>query len=714
MQEHTQTDQNPVEPENLKVQEEKTETAEAVINTELKAMETQPEIAPQLSEGEVLEVRNLLQKAPLSADEIVLEEEAVTDAPPKNETENIRIPKEKGVAIPVKQLDETEINDIIQMLHGATELSDTHSENTQSDDADEDSLSLDDVDFEHINKQELVELLEEVVQEKDLAKIRGHIAKIKGAYLQRRKEDFDRDQQDFISGGGDPANFVYHEDPLDDRYNQAFRIYKEHKARFTANFENEKKENLKSKLRILDELKELIASEETLKKTYDEFKRLQDEWKDLGMVPASELNNLWQSYHFLVEMFFDKVRINKELRDLDLKKNLDIKLALCEKAEELFVEKSVIKSFKLLQKYHDEWRETGPVPSDKKEELWERFKAATDTINLRRKEHYKNLQEEQEANHVAKLLICEKAEQLLNSEASTLKEWQDQTKSFNELMKVWKSVGRAPKTHNDEVWTQFKKSLDVFYERKRVFFSEIKEQQLNNYNIKLNLCAEAEALKDSEDWKATTQNLIRLQNEWKKVGPVPRRHSDKLWKRFRASCDSFFKRKSAHFKTQHASEGENLQKKKEIINQILEFQIGKNKSENLNRLKDFQNQWMNIGFVPFQEKDKIQKQYRDAIDQLINKMEINKQELSAAGFEEKVELLKSAPDADWRLSKERQSIEIKIKRMQEDVTVWENNIGFFSSSAKSNQLKTEFERKINKAKSEIEGLKQKLKVIDNA
>ncbi len=700
MQENTQPDQNPETNQNSGVQEEKPETADAVVNHEKTASGPTPEeTKQQITESEDVEIRELLNyKA----------KETTTEQPSEPGSEKVEEPAQADT----KQISEEERSEIASLI--ASSKAGEKTVSTAEGQGDHDMVTFDTIDIDQLNKQELVELLEDVVAEKDVSKIRNQIAKIKAAYLLRRKDDVDRELQEFTHGGGEEKDFVYHDDPLDKRYNSAFRQYKDHKARFAQDLEKQKQTNLSEKFRILEELKELISSEETLKKTYDEFKRLQDEWKEIGMVPAAELSNLWQSYHFLVEKFFDKVRINKELRDLDLKKNLDLKMALCEKTEELFVEKSIIKSFKLLQKYHDEWREIGPVPSEKKEELWNRFKAATDTINQRRKEHYKGLQEEQQKNLEAKKVLCEKAEQLIAVEAVSLKDWQKQTNELNEMIKVWKTIGRAPKAHNDEIWDRFKKSLDNFFERKRSFFAEVKEQQLNNYNLKLNLCVEAEALMDSTDWKKTTQNLINLQKEWKKIGPVPRRNSDKVWKRFRSACDTFFNKKSEHFKSLHASEAENLKLKKEIIASIIDLKVGEKKAENLKKLKEFQKKWMDIGFVPFQEKDKLQKQYREAIDQLIDKMEINKHELSAAGFEEKVEMLKSAPDADWRLSKERQHIQQKINRIQEDVTVWENNIGFFSSSQKSNQLKTEFERKIEKAKSEIEGLKAKLKLIDRA
>ena len=568
------------------------------------------------------------------------------------------------------------------------------------------------IDYDSLNKQELVELLEEVVQEKNIFKIRNKVAKIKTAFHHHNKEELDKEKELFVAEGGNIDDYSHSDDPLEQRYNAAFSIYRQSKARYGQELEKEKQENLQLKHTILEELKELIGSEETLKKTYDEFKHLQDRWKEIGMVPAGDLNNLWQNYHFLVEKFFDKVRINKELRDLDLKKNLEHKIELCEKAEELFVEKSVIRSFKLLQKYHDEWREVGPVPMDKKDELWDRFKTATDKINERRREHYKVIQGEQEKNFEAKEALCEKAEEIAAETENNFKGWQKKTDQINELFKVWKTIGRAPKNKNDEVWARFRAAMDSFYSNRRDFLGQLKEQQTNNLNLKIDLCVKAESLAESTDWKHTTQELINLQKEWKNIGPAPKRQSDKIWKRFRVACDTFFNNKSSHFKNLHSVEDENLKAKESLIKEISEFKDSKDKEANLNALKSFQRKWMDLGYVPFKEKERIQNEYRASIDQLIDKMDINKMDITKSGFKNKVEIMKNDPDAKWRLSKERGSISMRIKKIQEDINLWENNITFFASSKQSDLLKKEFEVKIEKAKSEVNAMKAKLRILD--
>ena len=700
MDKNEQPDQNPEPVKKKKVQEEKPKTTKSKVESKAKKKKAitksktaNAEKKPSADTPAKVEV-DTSKKADKKT--VAVDSE---DSKPKPKTK--RKVKSKTSDVPLsseKQISDEEKESIILMLHEKT--------------GDEPDDIYKDVDIEHLNKQELVEIMEDVVKEKDISLIKGQVSKINATFYQFTKEETDAALRNFISSGGKEEDFEHKPDPLQVRFDAALSIYRHNKSKFSQDLEKQKKVNLQLKHDLLEELKNLVNSEETLKKTYDEFRSLQDRWKKIGMVPASDLRNLWQSYHFLVEKFFDKVRINRELRDLDLKKKLEAKVVLCENAEKLLVEKSILKSFKLLQHYHDKWREIGPVPSDVKEDIWERFKATTEKINQRRKEYYKELQDQQQGNYTAKLALCDRAKEIAGEPVETLKGWQSSTDKMNELLKLWKTIGRAPKAKNDEVWNTFKGNLDTFFGSKREYLSELKEQQLNNYNLKLEIITKAEEFKDSSDWGKATKELINLQKEWKTIGPVPRKYSDKIWKRFRAICDEFFNRKSSHFKGIHASEDDNLKKKKDLIKKIGGFKVKKDKDSNLSALKEFQKQWMEIGFVPFKDKEKVQNEYRSVIDDLIAKMDVNKAELSASDFKNKVDLLKSSPDSGKRLSKERAFISGKIRKMKEDLDVWENNIGFFSSSKQSNKLKEEFERKIQKAKGEIDSLKDRLRMID--
>ncbi|MCD4682785.1 MAG: DUF349 domain-containing protein, partial [Bacteroidales bacterium] len=462
-------------------------------------------------------------------------------------------------------------------------------------------------------REELVVLLEDIVRDGDINAIKKKVALIKVAFLKINKEEKNQKYDEFITSGGDKTDYDSSEDEFEKRFNEAFGIYRQKRQIFLEDLEKQKTQNLEAKKIILEELKALIDSEESLKKTYDEFRTLQDKWRQIGMVPKNEVNNLWQSYHFFVEKFFDKVKINKELRDLDLKKNLESKIRLCEKTEELLLETSILKSFKQLQKYHNQWKQTGPVPQDKKDEIWDRFKSATDKINQRRREHYEKLQEGQNNNYIAKTALCEKSEEILQKENENIKDWQENTEQISELLKVWKTIGPAPRKQNDEIWERFKTSLDTFFTGRKEYFQKIKEEQLNNYNFKLDLCAQAEAVKNSTDWKRTTQELIHMQKEWKKIGPVPKKYSDKVWKRFRAACDEFFNSKSEYYANIGKHESDNLKLKEELIEKVEKYKFSDDKNGNLETLKEFQREWTDIGHVPIRDKDRVQIEFRNTI-----------------------------------------------------------------------------------------------------
>ena len=579
-------------------------------------------------------------------------------------------------------------------------------------DDDENEETETEYDFSTLNKLQLIEILEETVQDTDVVKIKDKVVSIKSNFLRICKEERDQEMEQFILDGGDKDSYEHVEDPLEIRFRAAFNIFRDNKNKFNESLEEQKVANLQQKNAILEELKQLISSEETLKKTYDEFRVLQDRWKEIGQVPATEITNLWNNYHFLIEKFYDKVKINRELRDLDLKKNLEAKIELCEKTEELLLEKSVTKAFKLLQKYHDEWKEIGPVPQEKKDEIWERFKNTTDKINQIRREHYSKIQDEQQANLDAKVAICEKIEELLNDSINSIGAWQKKSNEVNELFKVWKSIGPAQKKQNDEIWNRFKGSMDSFFSNKKEFFSRLKEQQIDNYNRKIQLCVEAEALAESKEWKKATDQIKKLQEEWKKIGPVPKRHSDKIWKRFRSACDTFFTSKSEHFSGVKGVEEENLRLKQELLERIKAYEIKKGRSENMEAIKGFQREWMAIGYVPMKYKDSTQNEYRKLIDGLFDKMKATENEISTAEYRNMVEGMKDDPESREKVRRERNILTNKITKLREEIIVLENNIGFFSNSKQSELMRAEYEKKINRAKNEVKVLETKLRILN--
>jgi len=614
-------------------------------------------------------------------------------------------------------------------------------------DEDEEEEEISEDYYDDFSREKLVEELESLVATEDINSVKRKVGMVKMAYLRLSKaesieeetsesetaeeapaEDTDAkpetaqetevtvEVQENTTGEepGEPEKEEEQKprDPLASRYRAAFKIYRKKKEEYQIALEAQKVKNLDAKNEILDQLKEVINSDEPLKKSYDEFKALQEKWREIGMVPKTEVNNLWQSYHFLVEKFFDKVKINNELRDLDLKKNLEKKVQLCESAEELLLETSIIKSFKQLQELHQEWKDTGPVPSDQTDELWTRFKNITEKINARRRDHYTRIREEQENNYNAKLALCEQVEEVVKGDIKSIKEWNTKTDSVNELLKIWKTIGPAPKATNDEIWVRFKGNLNAFFERKKEFFNKLKDQQINNYNLKLDLCNQAESIKDSEDWKETTRALIDLQKKWKTIGPVPKKYSDKVWKRFRAACDEFFNRKEEFFGHIHEHEAENLEKKRSLIERVKNQEFGTKKSENLAILKEFQREWMSIGHVPIKEKDAVQKEFRSIVDEKLEQLKINEMEISTMNFKNRIENMKDGNDANRAMYRERTQLINKISKLNDDINLWENNIGFLAESKNANLLKREFDKKIQRAKQDVALLNAKLKILN--
>ena len=568
-----------------------------------------------------------------------------------------------------------------------------------------------DSDYEKYSREQLVTLLETAVQEADVNTVKSQISLIKVAFLKLSKEANHEMYQQLSAAEGETVEFEAAPDPFEERFKAAFAIYKQKKGKFNEELDKQKLVNLTAKSRILDELRVLINSEETLKKTYDDFKVLQEQWRQIGMVPKGDANGLWQNYHFLVEKFFDKVKINKELKDLDLKKNLERKVDICEKAEELLLETSLLKAFKQLQQYHEDWKEIGPVPQEKRDEIWDRFRNATDKINERRREHYTHVEDEQEANYKAKTILCDQTEQIVAKEYKSMKEWQDSTTAVNELLKDWKTIGPAPKKQNNEIWMRFKTSLDAYFGAKKEYFNKLKDQHLHNYNMKLDLCVQAEALRQSNDWKNTTRDLINLQNTWKNVGPVPRKYADKIWKRFRSACDDFFKSKAEFFKNIHGVEEDNLQKKLDLLKKVQELETGTDKQASLTILKEIQREWMEIGHVPIKEKERLQNEFRVAMNKHYDKLKIDASEIQTMNYRSRLENMKELPDANRIITKERASLQNRISALQEEIKLWENNIGFFANSKQANILKSEFEAKIVKAKEELTTLEAKLKFL---
>ena len=583
-------------------------------------------------------------------------------------------------------------------------------------DTPEESVEQIEAEYAQLSLEDAVEELHRVAADPDYNRVKQRVGVLRSKIIALLKEERNQKLEQFLAEGGQKENFEPEKSDIERKFDNALQIFKNNKNKFLENIEAEKQRNLETKNGIIDDLRKLLeensATPKNLKELNDSFKELQEKWKNVGPVPQNESNNLWQNYHFYVEKFFDILRINRELKDLDLKKNLEQKIKLCEQAESLLLQDSVKQSFKELQDLHEKWKEIGPVPEEKKEELWERFKNASDQINQRRREHYEQIYAEQQNNYNAKVVLCEKAEEFTAQPATNAKEFNAISDQLTELLKVWKTLGAAPPKVNEEIWNRFKGTLDKFFEKKKEFFGKIKDEQQTNYNMKVNLAIRAEAIAKRTDWRAATDEILQLQKEWKEIGATSRKHSEAIWKRFRTACDQFFEAKSNYFNNAQEIEAENLKKKEELIERLKNHAFGADRNENLEAIKAYQREWTEIGFVPKKEKDRIYAAYREALDQRFADLKISAEDRKRDNYRSRINNILSDPNADRLLDKEKRFLMNKLEQLKNDISIWENNLGFFANSKNADLLKAEFSKKIDAAKQEVKELEYKLKMMN--
>lgn len=497
-------------------------------------------------------------------------------------------------------------------------------------------------------------------------------------------------------------------DEWEDRFFKVSRLIKAYHAQEREARERLMAENLKRKQALLEDLKQLIDSDQPLKQTYDAFKRLTETWKEIRPIAREEANNLWQTYHFLVEKFFDKVKMNHELRTLDQKRNLEEKIRLCEQAEALLLEESVSKAVQALHALHLRWKEIGQVSMEMKDEIWERFKAASDKISQKRKAYYDELAAKMQQNLLAKTELCEKIEGLLADRPKDAKAWQALSKQVAEYMNLWKSIGRAAQKENDAVWERFKAGMEKFFQEKKAYYQQMRDELMHNYHLKLDLCVQAENIAEQRtDYKAATQDLLKLQKQWKETGAVPYKYADKIWKRFRAACDRFFEGKEKDFSERKAHEGENMAAKQQLIEEVKALTC-ETRDQLVQAVQEIQRRWTAIGFVPIKEKEKLYEAFRAAIDEKFADKNLKGVRRDMADAVTQVE---TAEDAAKLTDKEVQAAAKKLLQLRADLNTWENNIGFLSKSKNAEVLRREVERKIQKAKQEIALLEAKMKLI---
>lgn len=561
-----------------------------------------------------------------------------------------------------------------------------------------------------LTKDEILSRLQTLV-DAPVETVRGEVESLKQAYYKIRRNEVDELKKAFIEQGGDEKDFLAPEDTKENYLKELLSSYKEKKAAYLAEEEKIKAENYAVKLQLIEQLKMLCESQDDFNKLYNEFKDIQQKWKEIKLVPEEHANELWKEYQTYSEAFYDLIKINNQFRDYDFKKNLELKTALCEAVEKLQDEKDIISAFHQLQKLHQQWREIGPVAKDLREELWSRFKAASTVINKRHQQHFENLKAKEQENLEAKTAICEQIEGIDYAALKTFKDWDEKNNEVLALQQKWRTIGFTPKKHNTKIFERFRAACDVFFTKKTEFYKAIKAEMEKNLEKKRALCEKAEALKDSTDWKGTTEKLIALQKEWKTIGQVTRRHSDSIWKRFITACDYFFDNKNKNVSSQKSEEQANLEAKKALIEKVKTMDESLETEEAISTLKEWIAEWNEIGHVPFKEKDKVYKAFHEAVDAQFDRLKVDQRDRRMKSYRNNVSEM--AGKGKGKLYSERDRLMRTYERMKNDLQTYENNIGFLSISSKGGSgLVKEMERKIEKLKAEMELTVKKIEAID--
>lgn len=561
----------------------------------------------------------------------------------------------------------------------------------------------------YTSKKEIIERLKAIVDSNETPE-KAEVEHLKTVFYKLHFVEREAQQKAYLENGGDPEKYQVLPDEDEDIFKAEMTIIKEKRQKAFLALEEEKQHNLKKKEAIIEQIKAMATTPEEANKNFDQLKKLQHEWKEIKMVPAEKANELWRNYQLYVEQFYDLLNLNREAREYDFKKNLEKKTKLCEAAEKLAEETDVISAFHQLQELHQEYRETGPVAKELREQIWTRFKAASTVINKRHQQHFETLRTREEENLTKKTALCEKAEELAKQENKSSADWEKRTKEIIAIQQEWKTIGFAPQKMNVKIFERFRAACDDFFGRKGEFFKQMKEQFAENTEKKKALVEKAQALSESTDWKATSDKLIALQKEWKTIGMVPKKIGDQLWNDFLAACNRFFEARNAVHADSRNEEHENLNKKRDIISQLKELveQTGENLQEKVQKLTE---QYNKVGHVPYKEKDKLYKEYHEVLDKIYKDLHISAARKRVDNFRNN--LKKIADRGVDALDNERGRLLRRFEQLKQEVNTYENNLGFLNiSSKKGNSLIDEMNRRIQKLKDEMAEVKQKIKAID--
>lgn len=565
---------------------------------------------------------------------------------------------------------------------------------------------------QRLTKAEVIERLKAIAADVENVP-KTEIDSLKQTFYKLHNAEQEAARKKFVDDGGTPEDYVPTPDPQEEEMKNIMSVIRSKRSELAAEVEKQKEMNLQVKLSIIEELKDLLESPEDANKNYTEFKRLQQQWNEVKLVPQASVNELWKNYQLYVEKFYDLLKLNNEFREYDFKKNLEIKTHLCEAAEKLAEEPDVVSAFHQLQKLHQEYRETGPVAKELREEIWARFKAASTAVNRRHQQHFDALKETEQQNLDQKTVICEIIEGIDYNELTNFAAWDNKTQEIIALQNKWKTIGYAPQKMNVKIFERFRAACDTFFNKKAEFFKAVKESMSENLEKKRALCEKAEALKDSTDWKATADVLVKLQKEWKTIGPVAKKHSDAIWKRFIAACDYFFEQKNKAGASQRTEEQANLEKKRDIIARLEAIGEDTDADTAIDQVRNLMKEWNAVGFVPFKEKDKVYKQYHALVDKLFERYNLSQSSKKLSNFKSTLSNIQEG--GAQTLYREREKLARAYENMKSELQTYENNLGFLNaSSKKGNSLLTELNRKVEKLKADIDLVKEKIKAVDES
>lgn len=566
--------------------------------------------------------------------------------------------------------------------------------------------------FETMSRGEIVKELKRYIHDIPLEAHKNEVDLLVKAFYKKKAEEEVLLRQQLVDEGGLEADFVPPQDEWEKELKKWTAKYQTLKEEYFVRFEKEKKDNLAQKNAIIEKIKELVHGEESLHKTFDDFRLLQQQWREIGEVERAEQRLLYQNYNHAREMFYDYVKLNKELKDDDLKRNYDIKIKLCDKAKELLNVADVFEAYRELQQLHDQWREIGPVEPESKEDLWDRFKESSREINKNHRAAIVELQRKRKENVRTKTLIAQQILDLAAPDYKNVKEWQEKADEVMSLQKQYREAGPVPKRNAETLAGDYRKACDLFFEKRKSFFAQHKESLRKNLASKQELLEKAEALKDSKEWDQTAKALIELQKKWKEIGPVPRSHSDKIWKQFRAACNTFFDARAMNLSGEDGSFDENLKLKQTVLQELSNFEYADHAQEDMKKLLDIQNRWGAIGFVPRNKKQEIEEQYQQCVKAITEKLQVKPVQKEVMQYTARIASLGGKPGTGQKMKGEYEKLQKKMRGLQEEVKVLDNNLGFFKNSKNASGMIADFQQQIDQKKEEISLTKRKMDALN--